>query len=81
MCNLQESRHEGGNRGASTAWRARQHASLALASLDIAFREAFTTTLNGAVQQRDLKPPAHVDKAHKLLERSDPTANMNFTPF
>lgn len=66
---------------ANAAWRARQHASLALERLDVCFREAFNAALGGSAQQRDLRPPAHVDRVHKLLERSDTTANMNFTPF
>lgn len=65
----------------NAAWRARQHASMALDRLDATFRDAFTTALAGSAQARDLKPPAHVDRAHKLLERSDTAANMNFSPF
>lgn len=76
----QEAQRNGAS-GNNSAWRARQHASLALGTLDGTFRDAFTAALGGATQQRDLRPPSHVDKAHKLLERSDPAANMNFSPF
>ena len=65
----------------NVAWRARQNAAIGLSKLDDIFRQAFSEALNGAAQMRDLEPPTHVDRVHKLLQRSNAAINMAFTPF
>ncbi|KAL6752980.1 hypothetical protein V8C86DRAFT_2737862 [Haematococcus lacustris] len=64
------------------AWQARQHAHLAATRLDGLFRQAIGEALAGSsTAGRDLEPPAHIDRVHKLLQRSNAAANMAYTPF
>ena len=57
------------------AWRARQHASIALDDLNDFFCQRLMTTYTDSA--RDLEPPFNVEKVQRLLE----TTSMCFNPF
>lgn len=49
------------------AWRGRQNASMAIQGLDSFFKSMLTSSMGNDLLDKDLIPPQHSDRAHKLL--------------
>ncbi len=63
------------------AWRGRQNAAAALDVVDNFFCTILSSTLQGALQAKDLDLPLHSDRAHKLLAANTAAINMSYTVY
>ncbi|CAL8462927.1 g2461 [Coccomyxa elongata] len=63
------------------AWRGRQNAAAALDVVDNFFCTILSSTLQDALQAKDLDLPLHSDRAHKLLAANTAAINMSYTVY